>query len=171
MSLKKLIGLKETKELEDELISNKSDDVFAMMGNFWNIDKWNSYSLYEKTKNFFMVNRFMAINFPIQSAMMSRNGIVGGHIVEFWKRIFNKQFKGLPGWIYTRTQNNKKVVNTKYDFNKFDSETIDYFYSINNCSYKEFDECKSKFPKELFEELEDIQRRIKSYTNKGSKIK
>lgn len=150
---------------DDVKEKKKSTDLFVMMNNFFKDNEWKKYSLYEKSRNFFMINRYMSINYPIQSAIFSRNGIVGGHVVEFWRNVFIKQFKSMPNWIYTKTK--KKSKEDKIiDFSKFGDDVIEYFYNINKCSYKELNEAKKLYPEQLFEELTKIENMMKSYSTR-----
>ena len=42
---------------DDVKEKKKSTDLFVMMNNFFKDNEWKKYSLYEKSRNFFMINR------------------------------------------------------------------------------------------------------------------
>lgn len=134
-------------------------DLFSMMNNFFKQKDWNEYSQVDKTRNSFMINRFMSINFPIPSAMLSHSKVPGHVLVEFWKRIISKNHKSLPNWIYTKTKNTRE----KDPLDVFSEEVEDYFFQINNCSYKELTEYRRKFPDKLLKEFQRIDEMLKSY--------
>jgi hypothetical protein len=152
-------------DTEIKEIKKKSTDLFSMIGNFFKPSEWKQYRQYEKSMNFFMINRFMSINFPIQAAIMSRTGINGGYLVEFWKDVISSKFKTTPTWMYVRT---KKVKDAKpksdNNIDEFSVEVIETFKYINKCGDKEFNELKKRCPDRLFEELNKIHTMTKTYS-------
>jgi len=145
-----------------------NNDIFSMINNFFKPKEWSEYTNYDKSKSYFMINRYLSIKYPIQAAMLSWNNIKGDKVVEFWRRVVSRNFKTLPDWFFTKTKN----VSTKEKdiFVEFDGEVIDLFYKMNECSYKELDELKKRFPNETYEELKKIDKMSNSY-QKTKKLK
>tara|TARA_B110000503_G_C7157723_1_gene418090 strand:+ start:2043 stop:2453 length:411 start_codon:yes stop_codon:yes gene_type:complete len=68
----------------------------------------------DKGKNFFMVNRFMSIKYPMTSQQLNRNGINGSAVMDLW-HIVAIRFGRVPGWIYTKTKKVKDETVWKPD--------------------------------------------------------
>jgi hypothetical protein len=64
----------------------------------------------EKSRHFFLINRFFSIKFPTTAQSLNRNGITAWAIVDLWQ-IVASRFQRVPGWIYTKTKKlNKEKV-------------------------------------------------------------
>ena len=130
--------------LVKHIFSNKPDD-------------WDKISRNDKAKNFFMVNRFMAIQFPVQAQYVNRNGIDGASIVDMWK-IVGSKFTKVPGWIFTKTKNsasNKKAESTK----EYPKHLVDLYLSVNKIGMDDYKLLLKNHPNEMenhFERLEKI---------------
>lgn len=79
-------------------------DLIKVM--FTNPGKYEKLGNIDKERNSFMINRVFSIQYPMQSHMLSRMGIKGIHIVDFWQRIARRN-RRVPQWIYTKTKNNQ----------------------------------------------------------------
>ena len=77
---------------------------------FTNPKKYSDIKNSDKAKNHFMINRFMAINYPEQAQVVNKNGINGIGVIDTWQFITSR-FKKVPGWIYTKTKKTKKQEN------------------------------------------------------------
>ena len=173
--LLKALGKKPTKKIsegfEDFDIKSKGGSVnlFELFKDIWSDEKWSKYNLNHKKYVYFMFNRYMSINYPKHAALLSRYGLNGGYVVEFWKRVFKKQFKSMPNWIYTKTKNtsifNKESEKLKL-IDNFSPMVLKHFYQINNCSYKELNEAKRRFPDKVYQELKEIDDMILTYNKK-----
>ena len=146
-----------TEETEKKV---KKDGPFDMFKNFWVDSEWNKYNKNQKSNSFFMINRIMSIKLPEEAAMMSRYGIDGGNMVEFWRRLMKKQTKSAPSWLYTKTKGMKKADELKFDF---DDEVYEYFFELNKCSKKDMLYAKKTNPSELYSELKEIKKMMESY--------
>ena len=69
---------------------------------------WEKLKGYDKSKNSFMVNRFMSIKFPIQANMFNALKIDPVGQAEAWRMVASK-FNRVPGFIYTKTKASKKI--------------------------------------------------------------
>ena len=116
---------------------------------------WDNLKSYDKSKNSFMVNRFMAIKFPIQANLFNalRTDPVGA--AESWRMVASK-FKRVPGWIYTRVRKTKKEKVWEPS-----QETIDFYLKINEIGERELREAL-KFNRETtVETLKRIEKQLK----------
>ena len=70
--------------------------------------QWEKLKGYDKSKNSFMINRFMCIKFPIQANMFNALRIDPVSQAEAWRMVASK-FNRVPGFIYTKTKATKKT--------------------------------------------------------------
>ncbi len=126
---------------------------FEVIDNFWNSTKFNKYSNYERGKAFYILNRRMAINFPREAAMVSKIGINTGQVVHWWKLFMSKVYSGKPGWLWEKAG---KTVSTKKEYKPSD-ETVLTYCKWHDCTRKDVEEALKFFPKEMKEELEEIE--------------
>ena len=70
--------------------------------------EWNKVSNSDKIRNYFMINRIMSINFPIQADQFNRNKISPYPVADWWHRTLSKNYNRVPEWIYTKTNKPKK---------------------------------------------------------------
>jgi hypothetical protein len=70
---------------------------------FTNPSQYQKLKNHEKSKHFFMINRFFSIKYPTTSQSLNRNGINPWAIVDLWQ-IVASRFQKVPGWIYTKTK-------------------------------------------------------------------
>jgi len=67
----------------------------------------------EKRKNFFMLNRRFAINFPAQANALQLLKINQSAVIDFWQNFLRKQYKYVPGWMYTKGMKKSQEVKEK----------------------------------------------------------
>ena len=85
--------------------------------------EYNEVKNNDKAKNHFMINRFMAINWPVQAQLLNRNGINGIGVIDTWQ-FLTSRFKRVPGWIYTKTKKTK--AQEKLEF-KYSEELVEIY--------------------------------------------
>ena len=76
---------------------------------------WKELSNTDKSRNFFMLNRFMAIKYPYQASHLCHYKIDPIAVSDYWHRIMSSQFSSTPNWIYAKTVK-KKAVKIKCTF-------------------------------------------------------
>ena len=136
----------------------ESFDFFALIKSFYDDKEYAKFTKNEKNKMVFMVNRRMAIRHPVESAYLSRMGISGYAVVDFWKDAITAQYKTYPGWLYTKTNTIKNKDEEK--FSKFKTETIDVYLKRNNIELKTLNELFKRYPSELIEDLNKLEKQL-----------
>jgi hypothetical protein len=128
--------------------------MFTKPGEYKKIKKYN------KKRHHFMVNRFFAIKFPANAQLFNHNGINPIAVIDSWSLVANR-FKGVPGWIYTKTKRAKKAKKSKeYE----PSETvIQYFMEKNEIGTREYNELLKFAKTELYNNLQKIEQSIQVY--------
>ena len=64
--------------------------------------KWQDITPGEKRKQYFMVNRRFAIQFPMQANALQHLKINQAGVVDFWQQFMRKTYQRTPGWMYTK---------------------------------------------------------------------
>ena len=89
-------------------------ELFTLIKNIFSSDDkvWKTVGKFDKSKNFFMVNRIMSIQFPIQANQFNKLKVVSPPVVDWWRDNLSHRYSKPPTWIYTKT---KKLEKQKPD--------------------------------------------------------
>ena len=104
---------------------------------------WEKLKGYDKSKNSFMVNRFMSIKFPIQANMFNALKIDPVGQAEAWRMVASK-FNRVPGFIYTKTKASKKIKTWLPD-----PKALEFYLKINEIGERDFKEAMKHHPSEV----------------------
>jgi hypothetical protein len=117
-------------------------------------DKYEKLTKYERGKNRFLVQRFMAINFPVAANMLNWNGTDPTYVNDSF-RLVGKQFKMVPKWMYTRVrQSTKNIV----DFQPKET-TLSFYLNKNESTLRDYNEVLKSPRKDLMlNELKDLEK-------------
>ena len=73
--------------------------------------EWNDITPGEKRKQYFMVQRRFAIQFPMQANALQHLKINQVAVMDFWQKFMKKTYNGrTPGWMYTKDIKKAKEV-------------------------------------------------------------
>ena len=113
---------------------------------------------YDKSKNRFMVQRFMSIEFPDVAELLNINGTNGAYIIDSFRLITRSRYNRVPGWVYTKTKKTKKKDS---GFEPEDS-TVKFFLKKYDTTMRDYNEIlKSTQKEELLKELEELEQFLK----------
>ena len=113
--------------LEEEKPKKKKSELFEMIRMmFEQPKKFADISNYDKSKYFFMMNRFFAIKFPIQAAMFNHRKINPGEAVQVWADMLRPLFNSTPSFIFESLKKTKKAKKVKLK-HKVEESTISYY--------------------------------------------
>lgn len=89
--------------------------LFDLVKNIFSINEkvWKSVGRIDKSRNFFMVNRIMSIQFPIQANQFNKLRVTPPPVVDWWRDTLSHRFSKPPAWIYTKTKKVEKVDSPK----------------------------------------------------------
>jgi len=104
--------------------------------------EWKSVGRIDKSRNFFMINRIMSIQFPVQANQFNKLKVVPAPVVDWWHDTLSARFSKPPIWLYTKTEKSdttkteeaktskltESFIRDKYRISKRDIETIKKFY-------------------------------------------
>jgi len=89
--------------------------LFEIVKNIFstNDKNWKSVGRIDKSRNFFMVNRIMSIQFPIQANQFNKLKVTPAPVVDWWRDTLSHRFSKPPVWIYTKTKKVEKQEETQ----------------------------------------------------------
>jgi len=111
--------------------------------------EWKSVGKIDKARNFFMINRIMSIQFPIQANQFNKLKVVPAPVVDWWHDTLSARFSKPPTWLYTKTKKAGSVkteeiksselvesfIRDKYRISRRDLETLKRFYPEKYASW------------------------------------
>jgi hypothetical protein len=120
---------------------------------------WKALKNTDKTRNFFMLNRFISIQFPVQASFLSHYKIDPVAVSDYWHRTLSSKFTSTPKWIYAKT---KKKADKEKDLNLPSNEMIKWYCEKNEMSRRDFDENVKFFGDSFLTELRSLEKIMKS---------
>jgi hypothetical protein len=115
---------------------------------------WEKLKGYDKSKNSFMVNRFMSIKFPIQANMFNALKIDPVGQAEAWRMVASK-FNRVPGFIYTKTKASKKIKTWVPD-----PKALEFYLKINEIGERDFKEAMKHHPSEVKNAITVLEKQM-----------
>lgn len=119
---------------------------------------WNELSNTDKSRNFFMLNRFLSIQFPIQVAALSSIRIDSVATSDYWHRSLSSKFTKVPNWIYAKTIKANKEKKIEFP----SKEMINWYCEKNEISYAEYDQTVKFFGDKFLDEQKKLEKVLKS---------
>ncbi len=115
----------------------------------------------DKRKNFFMIQRRMAINFPIQAQLLQHIRINMESAVDWWQRFLRKQYQKTPYWMYQ--QGVKKNQEKEEKKVKISNETISEYCRFYQKDPRQVRDAIKFFPEEMAKEMNEFQKMMKEF--------
>ena len=115
---------------------------------------WKKLKGYDKSKNSYMVNRFMSIKFPIQANMFNALKIDPVGQAEAWRMVASK-FNRVPGFIYTKTKASKKIKTWVPD-----PKALEFYLKINEIGERDFKEAMKHHPSEVKNAITVLEKQM-----------
>lgn len=133
---------------------------------FQNPQKFSNLMPYEKGKNMFMLNRFFAINYPIQAQMLNHVKINGAEACQYWCDTLSRIYNRTPGWIYSTLKGTKKAKQEKKKELVVDETTISEYCKRTMRARKDIEDAMKFFPEDMTQELVEFEQMLKGSTLK-----
>ena len=121
-------------------------ELFDIVKTIFKSEKdWANISRNDKTKNFFMINRIMSIQFPMQANQFNNTKISPRPVVDWWHNTLSRHYTKMPSWIFTKTKKSaqKKVSAVSVEA---DPEVEKFIREKYSASKRELSELKKFFP-------------------------
>lgn len=122
--------------------------------------KWGELSNLDKSKHLFMVQRFLAIKYPIQSNFYNKNGINPAAVLDTWQQ-FTKKFGSVPRWIYTK-RNKQTTVKKKKSYTPSE-EAIKLYCNRNSISLTQFEMAMELSPDVMIPYMKKLDKKLKPH--------
>ena len=82
-------------------------DFVSLM--FSNDQRWKALADNDKNGNYFMMTRFISINYPVQAQTFNHMKINPSNVMDIWHRILPlKHGNKVPHWVYAKTKKKAK---------------------------------------------------------------
>lgn len=117
----------------------------------------------EKQKNYFMLNRRFAIQFPMQANVLQLLKINQIAVIDYWHNFLRKYYKTVPSWIYAKGI--KKTKEIKEKSTSINNELIIMYSKTFELDSKSIKSALEFYPEQMIKELHDFSR----YINYGKK--
>lgn len=133
----------------------EKNDLFEVIGSiFTDKQKFSEYSNLTLDRNSFMINRMMAIRYPLQANALNVLNANGADIAKSWNIFLPQQYRN-PSFIYTKGSKKAQEDKTKKAQMPKKSEIIDYCLTYN-ISYKTVMNAMQFYREEMIEEINDF---------------
>ena len=124
---------------------------------FQSPSKYSEISSLIKKRNFFMINRRMSIQFPIQASAFNKMKISSGHVVDLWQTIAAKQ-GSVPKWMYLKTKSGKSATSGY----KPSDETLSMYLKINKIGIRDYEDAIKLNKVAVMTQLKSLEKSIKT---------
>ena len=112
---------------------------------------------YEKSKFFFMTNRFLSISYPVQANQFNNINVETDRVLDFWQRNLHKSGK-VPYWIYTKTKKDKVDKKIKIP----SEEAIKIYLEKKNYSKKQLEQSLKMIGESTYDPIFEIEALLNS---------
>lgn len=73
-------------------------------------DKFKKLKSYDKARHFFMCQRFMSIQHPVQANYLQHLKVNSAEVINFWHDTMTRLYTKVPGWMYIKTSKAKETA-------------------------------------------------------------
>lgn len=135
-------------------------ELFDVVKTVFKKDKaWDKVSRNDKVRNFFMINRIMSIQFPIQADQFNHTKISPRPVVDWWHDTLSKHYTKIPGWIFTKTKKSKNNVSAKSEFD-IDKNVEVFVANKYEISMRDLEDLKRFYPEKYSLWMKSIGEQI-----------
>ncbi len=118
---------------------------------FGDTDNYSEATKGDKRKNFFMIQRRFAIQYPMQAQVLNGLKINQEQAIDVWYRFLRKKYSKTPFWMYTKGV--KKAKEAKEKKINIPTAMIEAYAKKYRMDLKSVYEAIDMFPKEMQKEL------------------
>ncbi len=122
--------------------------------------EYEKVTLGVKRKHFFMVNRRLAIQFPLQAQLLQHVRIDEASVINFWQSFLRKQYVKTPYWMFIKGV--KKTKETKEKKANVKESLIKEFATKHGYDIKIIREALEFFPEQMKKEILKFEKITKS---------
>jgi len=119
--------------------------------------EWDKVSKNDKNRNFFMLNRIMGIQFPVQANQFNKLKVNPHPVIDWWHDSLSHRYSKTPPWIFTKT--NKKE-SSKGSSSMKEEETERFLMQSLSISSRDLDLLKKFYPERYSKWIDDVKDQI-----------
>lgn len=120
---------------------------------------WDAVSQIDKSRNFFMINRIMSIQFPLQANQFNHIKIAPPNVIDWWRNNLCTRYTKTPNWIYTKTKKKEKKEKEKVEVLEID-DAEKFIRDRFEISKRDIAQLKSFYPNRYNDWVKDISLQI-----------
>ena len=122
--------------------------------------QYNELSRYDKAKQFFMLNRFMSIQYPGQANMLNHIRIPQAGAVDYWHRNMTNVYTKVPNWIFAKGQK-KSAADKKKAVKMPDKEIIKRYLNAHKISQRDLDDAYNMYGDSVYDPIRRMEKVMK----------
>ncbi len=134
--------------------------LFDFINTFFKPAEFSKIKMHDKSKHFFMVQRFASIKYPLQASYFNHIKIHPGQVVSYWQESWSKLYTRTPGWMYVKT---KKIKEEKKKELPVKEETIKAYCELHKMSKRDFQDSLDILGNAFITELINFEKLITHY--------
>jgi len=135
-------------------------ELFDVVKTIFKKDKdWDKVSRNDKVRNFFMINRIMSIQFPIQAEQFNHTKILPRPVVDWWHDTLSKHYTRMPGWIFTKTKKSKNKTAPTSDI-EIDKSIEEFVANKYEVSLRDLSDLKRFYPEKYENWMRSIGEQV-----------
>jgi hypothetical protein len=112
---------------------------------------------YEKTKFFFMTQRFMSIKYPQAAQAFNQLKVAQAAVLDYWHDNMTKLYSRVPQWMYVKTSGKKKK---KKEIEWPDEKAVCLYLQRMQMSRRELQDAVEIFGKKALDPIKDLESMI-----------
>lgn len=136
-------------------------ELFDVIKKIFSRKDWDSVGKNDKIRNFFMINRIMSIQWPIQAQQFNHTKVSPAPVVDWWHGTMSNHYSKQPGWIFTKTKKDPSKEIKKIDFSQYE-EAESFIMKRFEISKREISDLKKFFPNKYESWIKEISEQLKS---------
>lgn len=145
---------KKAKEKIEKIAKPKAIGPYDIIGMiFTDIAKFNTLSKSILAKNYFMVNRVFAIQYPLQAQCFNNQSVDPALVIRSWASFANRNlpYGRIPSFVFTK--GSKKAADAETIKNICTKEEREAYCEYFNISFRDFDDMNEFVPTNLEEHI------------------
>jgi len=113
----------------------------------------------EKQKMFFLLQRRFVINFPMEANVLQHLKINQSAVIDWWQSFLRKQYKFVPGWMYTKgVEKTQKIKEKKANVS---NDLINEYCKCYKIDRKSVKDALEFYHDLMISELKEFEKAIK----------
>lgn len=124
---------------------------------FEDAKSYSEISTYDKQRNFFMTNRLMSIQYPVQANALNHVRVSQAQAVDYWQRGMTNVYTRVPDWIFAKGQ---KKAASKQDPKKKPpgKHAIRAYCEATKLSMRDIDDAVELFGDQAYEPIRRLEK-------------